>query len=80
MKNQLSTEENNALVDLVASLGVRKTKSAIRQAWMTGGYRNEGIFANDDVFQRMRNRDGGREALDKAVLRSLRRIDVNLAA
>jgi hypothetical protein len=68
---RLAADEVTALKYVVTVLGRRKAKSAIRQAWLDGNYRNVGIYAFDDVLQRLRNRDGGIKALALANLSKL---------
>lgn len=71
MKNKVTIEEEIAIRAALRIHGVKKTKSAIRQAWMYGTYRDECLEDYSSVLQNMRNREGGRRALETVRLKDL---------
>lgn len=69
--SELTEEEQAALKHAVEMRG-RFAKTAIRTAWFTGGYRAEMLEEYSGTLQRLRNRPGGRRALDKARIKDYR--------
>lgn len=49
----------------------RMAISAIRWAWSSGDYRGQGLERHENILQSMRNRPGGRKALDAIKLKNL---------
>ncbi len=72
MRATLTQEEQDAISAAIAIHG-RNAKAAIRQAWHDGNYRRQSLSGWDSTLQRLRNREGGREAFEAFVLASLRR-------
>jgi hypothetical protein len=70
-KNTLTSDEINAVLDAVKIHGRSRAKSAIRQAWFDGNYSNQCLDQHSSTLQNLRNRDGGRAALDNTILRHL---------
>ena len=71
IKSVLTNEEIEAVQAAIKAHGRSRAKSAIRQAWLDGNYRNQCLEDHSSTLQNLRNREGGREALDRTVLRHL---------
>jgi len=70
-KSVLTNEEIEAVQAAIKAHGRSRAKSAIYQAWFNGNYSNQCLDAHSSTLQNLRNREGGREALDRTVLRHL---------
>jgi len=70
-KSVLTNEETEAVQAAIKSHGRSRAKSAIYRAWFDGNYQDQCLDAHSRTLQNLRNREGGREALGRTVLRHL---------